>query len=423
MTVLPRLLRQPFSTGFSSYKSILMLPGSLQFFVPSVIARFGVSMIGLSMLWSVEALTGSFAVAGSVTGAFAISEAVVGPQIARLIDRAGQGRILPGLIALNIVAITLLLSAASQVWPMPVVLVLAAFAGASTPQPGALSAARWSVVAATPEDLRTAYSLEAVVNDVGFLVGPILVTVLSVSIAPLAGVIFATVCVATGCLFLSTRRETEPSTEDTRSAGAVNRGLYSPAFCGLLAVNLSLGFFFGSVPITITALAAESHVSQLTGLMLAATSVISLISGLVYGSRTWPGSPERVLVIVSLFLSIMVGIAAVSHLALVASIAIAAAGAAIAPIVATSNLLIQRTVPPNRLTQSFTWINSASAAGIALAAALVGAAIDSGGSSNGFMLAALLVAATPASAILTAVTAARRGQVPESADQETVQEA
>ncbi|WP_086472859.1 hypothetical protein [Plantibacter elymi (nom. nud.)] len=47
-------------------------------------------------------------------------------------------------------------------------------------------------------------------------------------------------------------------------------------------------------------------------------------------------------------------------------------GTAIAPLLASSSQIVQATVVPRELTQGFTWINSASAAGIAASAASTG---------------------------------------------------
>jgi hypothetical protein len=55
------------------------------------------------------------------------------------------------------------------------------------------------------------------------------------------------------------------------------------------------------------------------------------------------------------------------------------AGVVIAPMMVLSSVLPERKIQPRMLTQAFTWMNSASAAGIAAAAAVCGAAIDFGG--------------------------------------------
>ncbi|HEX4291475.1 MAG TPA: MFS transporter, partial [Trebonia sp.] len=75
-------------------------------------------------------------------------------------------------------------------------------------------------------------------------------------------------------------------------------------------------------------------------------------------------------------------------------------GGAIAPILIPSAVLLQRTADPRVYTQANTWMNSASAAGIAVAAPLTGLAVQGGGWRLGFLVAAALTATLPATAIL-----------------------
>ena len=74
----------------------------------------------------------------------------------------------------------------------------------------------------------------------------------------------------------------------------------------------------------------------------------------------------------------------------------AVVGGAIAPILIPSAVLLARTTDPGVYTQANTWMNSASAAGIAVAAPLTGLAIQIGGWRLGFLIAAGLTATLPA---------------------------
>lgn len=72
------------------YGGVIRRPGALAFFTTAAIARLGVAMTGLGLLFSVHSATGSYAVAGAAAGGFAVAEAGAGPQVARLIDRWGR---------------------------------------------------------------------------------------------------------------------------------------------------------------------------------------------------------------------------------------------------------------------------------------------------------------------------------------------
>jgi predicted MFS family arabinose efflux permease len=75
------------------------------------------------------------------------------------------------------------------------------------------------------------------------------------------------------------------------------------------------------------------------------------------------------------------------------AIALALPGLAIAPFMVLSSVLAESRIAPGVLTQAFTWLNSGSAAGIAMGAALAGRVVDTHEPRWGFTL-ALLAAAT-----------------------------
>lgn len=81
------------------YRALLRVPGASAFFFAAAVGRVGLAMTGIGLLWLVHARFGSYGVAGAATAAFALSEALIGPQTARLVDRFGQRRILPFCLA------------------------------------------------------------------------------------------------------------------------------------------------------------------------------------------------------------------------------------------------------------------------------------------------------------------------------------
>ncbi|MFC0672457.1 MFS transporter [Brachybacterium hainanense] len=117
---------------------MLAAPGGLRFFVPAAIARLGVAMSRLAVLWAVQSAAGSFAQAGAATGAFAIADAAVGPQVARLIDRWGQRRVVSATATLFLLSCAMLATGCMREWPLPAPVALAGLAGASAPPVGAL---------------------------------------------------------------------------------------------------------------------------------------------------------------------------------------------------------------------------------------------------------------------------------------------
>lgn len=385
--------------GANRYQFVLGIPGTRGFFFASAIARLGVAMTGLGLLWTVHGLTGSFAIAGAATGIFALSEALAGPQLARLIDRYGQFRIIPVLLILHVVGVGLVV-AASAAGDVAMILIGAVVAGAAVPQPGALSATRWTYLIQEPVRLRTAFSLEAVVNDVVFLAGPPIVTVVSGLTRPYLGTVVAASFLVLGGIALALQRGTEPS---AKGKGLVDRQssstLLTRGFICVFGVNLGLGFFFGAVPIIVTAFSSAQGYGAAAGFILGITSVASLLSGIVYGAMKERWQPHTVQIAATLLLFTAIGISTVSLTLPMLCFALLLAGMTISPVMVTSSQIVVANVGRASLTRGFTWINTASATGIALAASVTGFAVETGGVRAALLTCCALVTIAPASAL------------------------
>jgi predicted MFS family arabinose efflux permease len=358
----------------SGYLSVLRIPGAAAFFCTAAAGRVGIAMTGLGLLWLVHARTGSYGTAGLATGGFALAEAVLGPQLARLADRFGQTRVLPFSVAAHGLAIAGVLAS-----PTPVsAIAFATCAGAAVPQLGALSAARWAHLLQTA-DLPTAFSLESLANATAFFLGPVLVTVLGATgYAPLAGVLAAALIVGGGAA-LAIQRRTAP--QPARPAPL------QPRFMRLTGLNLAVGLYFGTMGVSVSAFATEHGVPGAATPIVAAGSVAGLVSGRRYGRRRHRAPARLQLVAAAAYLTAAALLLPLAPSALWLGAAVVVTEAAIPPTLVLLNVLTERAVDPAVLTQAFTWNNSASAAGSALAAFLAGHTADALGASTAFALA------------------------------------
>lgn len=384
--------------GVQRYKDVLRAKGAAKFFFAAGIGRLGISMTGLGILWLVQHYTGSFASAGVATGAFAMSEALVGPQVARHIDHRGQTRLLPLLLLVHGLAAASLIASLVLEAPLIVSCLAAAAAGASVPQLGALSAARWSHLL-DGRRLTAAFSLEAVANDVAFLAGPASVGLISALVHPIAGSVCAAGLIITGGLALAAQRKTAPPFGAHPLAKILDKGIMVPAFFILAVVNIGLGLFFGAMQLSVTAFTVEHASPQLGGVLYGVMSVASLLGGLIYGAGRWKFPPGRLLLGIAIYFAVAAAVLTLADTVWFLAGLLVLVGGAVAPMMVLSSVLTERKMESRLLTQAFTWMNSASAAGIAAAAALSGTVIDSWGAPAGFgcaAIAALVIAAAAA---------------------------
>ncbi|MEV0390352.1 MFS transporter [Nonomuraea sp. NPDC050643] len=374
----------------ATYRTLLRAPGAAAFFLTAAVGRVGIAMTSLGIVWLVYGATGSYATSGLVTGGFAVAEALAGPQLARLIDRFGQSRVLPPALLAHTLAVGALLASVHGHAPAWLMTAGGVLAGATIPQLGALSGARWAALlrGERAAELPTAFSLESLANAVAYLAGPFLVSVLGAGGHPMLGTLLAAALVLSGGLALAAQRRTAPAPESSAfERRRANRSLLRPAFAGLIGFNLSIGVFFGATQVSTTAFTVQHGAADAAALIFAVSSCGSLLAGWLYGLSRWRAASRVQLVV------------AVSGLALASALPPAVGsplglgfisvltGAAIPPILVLLSVLTDKTVHPAALTQAFTWLNSASAAGSAGAAALSGWVADVAGARYGFAVA------------------------------------
>ncbi len=398
------------------YAAVLRTPGAPGFVTAGLLARLPLSMYGIGLVLLVESTTGSYGAGGGVVAAFAISSAVGGPVLSRLVDRHGQRRVALPALAVHVAATAgVLLAAASSSGPgsadTPTTLVLigaaAALAGASFVGWGSLVRARWAWAlrdpAASPP-LHPAFSLESVLDEVVFTVGPPLVTLLAVGVSPTLALAAALAATVVGGFALLAQRGTEPPVRTGLDGPPVARGWVRSALgvlehAGvrvLVATFVFTGVVFGAVDVTAIAFTEERGQPAAAGLVLALYAVGSLVAGVVFGAVTWRGSLPRRFVVGAVAMAVLIAPVALATSTPLLAAALFLAGLAISPTLISGNALVAQLVPPRQLTEGLAWVGTALGIGVAVGAAVAGRVVDGAG---------------PQAALLVPVVAAVAGAV------------
>jgi predicted MFS family arabinose efflux permease len=373
----------------TGYGPLLRTPGAAAFYLTASFGRVGIAMTGLGLVWLLHDRTGSYATAGLAAAGFALAEALVGPHLARLVDRFGQTRMLPFyLVGHGAAVVGLLLSTTPAA-----AVVAATCAGAAVPQLGALSAARWAHLlrAERADELPSAFSLESLANATAFLVGPVLITALGAAGHPELATALAAALILGGGTALTLQRRTAPPAVRGNADGAVQErsSLLRPAFLLLALLNLAVGLYFGTMGVAVTAFAVGQGTPAAATPILAAASLSGLLAGWIYGLRKRAAPAHRQLVLAVIYLTAAAALLPLAPSAVWLGAAVVLTEAAIPPTLVLLTVLTERAVRPTELTQAFTWNNSASAAGSALAAAAGGRAADAWGPSGALVQAPL----------------------------------
>ncbi len=364
------------------YRDIFRAPGAIAFSATGFIARLPWSMITLGIVAMLSQTHGQYWLAGAVSASFGLANALIAPQIARLVDRLGQRRVLIPATLITLAALAGLMLATRFRAPEWTLFLFAIMAGAM-PSMTALVRARWTELYRDTPKLRTAFAFESVVDEVIFMVGPIVAIGLSVALFPEAGPLAATVILAVGtALFVAQRASEPPVHPQEASAGASVIRLAPVRIIALIL--LAIGAIFGTAEVTAVAFAEAQGNKGAASLVLASYAAGSLIVGLVFGALR-PSLP------LAGQLLIAIGLAAVTTLPLlvidgIASLAVVLflAGAAVSPTIIVSLGLIERLVPASKLTEGITWAMTGVGVGMALGSSASGWIIDEFGARNGF---------------------------------------
>ncbi|WP_051639897.1 MFS transporter [Cellulomonas sp. URHE0023] len=396
----------------SPYRDILTRPGALAFSASGVLARLPMSMVGIGIVLMVSSLYGSYGLAGAVSAVYVVSQAVCSPQLARLIDRHGQARIMSPAVATAAFGLVGLIVAALLEAPSAFLFVGAVITGAAIGSFGSLVRARWTaLLGEDPHRTHTAYSLESALDELVFVVGPVLATVLATGVAPTAGLVVPLVAMIAGGYWFLSLRSTEPPSAPVGSPRPRGSVLANPGMAVLAIVFVAMGTIFGATDVSTVAYADESGSKGLAGVILAVFALGSLISGLLYGTRQWKRplylrfANGMVLLAVGVcaffFVQSLVALAAVMFVV----------GFTIAPTLINGNGLVQELVPRARLTEGLTWVGTSLGVGVSIGSSIAGARIDAAGSHAGFLV--VVVAAVLAVIATLAALRTLRGDASE----------
>ncbi len=370
----PSYLR-PTVISLGRYIALLKRRELRQTIAVSLLGRLPIGVTGLAILMLVQVQTGSFAQGGLASGCYVAGLAAVAPALGRLIDRYGPRSILLACgIAFPAALVGLAAAVASAAAPW-LVFSLAAAAGASFPP--ITVCMRTYLKRSFSEDalLATAYSLESVLIEIIFIVGPALVALFVAVASAMSAVLFAAACGFAGTL-LFLRSPALRAWRIERSGGGLLGPLAEPGFIRLIAVILCYSCAFGLVEIGITAYATQAGSPALAGILLALMSVGSALGGLAYGSRGWHVPLARqffnMLALMGAGLLVLTLRWSPPAFALLCVIA----GIVMAPALIIQSMLVAKIARAEHSTEAFTWSTSALLAGVGLGLAAGGGVLD-----------------------------------------------
>jgi MFS family permease len=391
--------------GLRRYAAVLARPQMAPLFAAAFVGRLPVGMYSLAIILVLSKQTGSFAVAGAATGMFAISSGLSAPALGRLIDRIGQTPVLLSCAVAfpaSVAAMIAVAQGSAQTVP-----VLACASATGLTFPPLFATLRALISALAGELTETAFALEAVVQELFFLVGPLLVALIVAIATAEAALGVAGALVAVGTLAFAS---TSASRQWRRGRGA-GRGAGALSSAGIRTIVIASvvdGLTFGSLEVALPAFGQDHGSAGAAGVMLGTLALGSIAGGLWYGARDWSRDPADLLLLFAGPLALGLAPLALADSIPVMIVLLFVAGLLIAPSAAASFSLVSRLAPEDTVTEAFTWLSTGVTAGFAAGGALAGLLVE-----NASVDTALL--ATAGSALLAAgVLYVRRATLQES---------
>ncbi len=397
------------SNSSVGYAGLIPLVGGL--YLPlAFFARLPLAMLTIGSMTLVTATTGSYALGGLSAAMVGIGSAVGGPTIGYLADRLGQR---PVLLIAAILNTALLAGMAffETTFTEPnvaVLVLLGLLTGASVPQVGPMSRVRWISLTRTkgsnPRVLSAALGIESMLDELGFVLGPVTVGLLASLVHPVLPLVIAAVLtIALVPLFAvhPTGAAVRPAT--TRKGTKVPLGRARASVIALMVLGMiGLGTVFGSLAAATLAFAGAQGDSNQGGMLYGAMGLSSAIAAVSVAA--WPqGFTQSARWIASgLFLTVT---SFALHVAsdvpwMLASLFLVGIG--VGPVIVTVMSLGGEVAPAQRLSTVMTLLSAGIVVGTAIGNGLAGVFAESMGYLGAFWV------ATGASVVITLAAVAAR---------------
>jgi MFS family permease len=406
----------------SAYRRIFQAPGTKGFASAAFIARMPFAMVPIGIVAMLSQTSGEYWLAGAVAATFSVTNALVAPQLSRLIDRRGQTPIVIPATTLSVAAFTALILAANQNGPSWILFV-SAFLAAFMPSMPAMVRARWTEVFRGRPELSTAFALESALDELVYIAGASLSVGLAVTLFPEAGMVASTLMLAIGSIAFILQRKTEPKVRAVEDTGARGSAIRLRAVQIITLALVFVGATFATAEVTVVAITKALGAPNAATLIIGVYALGSFMLGLVLGAVHLKLALQRQLLIAVSVLAVTALPLLIADTVPLLTVAVFASGVAISPTFITAIGLIERKVPASMLTEGVTWVMTGIGIGMALGAFVTGWVVDRFGAENGFWVSVASAATTVAIVALgqcrlgdDSGQAANRGCVPQPAE-------
>ncbi len=348
--------------GLSTLKAA---PEAIAVLISQLFARFPFGMLSIAFVIHIQAVTGSYAIAGIALGAETIGASISGPLLARLMADFGIRRVV---IVSTLTSVAALLGLAF-VTPEPIWLIALAFlVGLSSPpiQP----AARSIYPQVTPKKLMPAlYSLDATAQEIIWVLGPLVATLVAASFGNIPMMITVAAIQVLGTIWFLLNKSVG-SIKIPKNKNVLGKALRNPKVAAATVLGLLFVGSFAGVEVGSVALFGKA----LAGIMFAVFSLGSIFGGLLLAPRIKGAYALPIFLAVTLLGYSAILIAPREPLWV--GISLFVAGIGVAPALGFLSLMIATGTSGSETVEAYGWTTTGQLVGFSAGSALAGISIE-----------------------------------------------
>lgn len=355
----------------------------------STLARLTPGMIVLALVFLLRDGGYGYAAVGAVTAAHQLGVGLGSPLQGRLVDRFGQRAVLVPDAVLYLAGTVAIAALVTRGSPLALLITVAVAAGVMFPPITPCSRVLLSGLFPSGRLREAAFALSSIAVELGFILGPLVAVAVRARLGAGAAVVAAGMLAAAGALgYAATGAAAEVPRRDRSvpRVGALRAG-------GVRVMVVALGCIavaFGILDVVVPAVAEFAGRQAAAGPLIASIASGSLLGGLVYGSRVWPGTAvTRLRVLTAGFtvglLAIPLSLGSLPTFA----VGLFIGGLLLGPTMICAFQLIDDLAPAGTQTEAQAWTQTAVTFGVAAGAALAGTAVETRGPAAAFVAGAL----------------------------------
>ena len=363
---------QLISPFISPYRRFLNLPDVRATLVVAFFSRMPVGMMGLSMVMYLRESLGSFKIAGSVLGVYFFSMAVGAPVQGRIIDRIGPMLLLRVTGCLEPVSFALFIAGVWWQWPVPLLFLFAVMMGIFSPPITVLTRTLWRHRFDTDQDRRMAFSIDSVLMEMNFTVGPALIGILLAVTSPRVAILFAWAMLLMSIVVFFKSPALQYWKQEDPGERHFLGPLTDPKLLLLFLVVFGLTTACGLLEVGYPAYATAIGLPAFAGMLLALNSFGSAIGGAIYGGLHISKPVERQFAALLALFAVPLLLHGVIDQNIAFAVIAFCAGFTISPAFASQALMVSRIAPAKYATEAFTWSSTFIVCGLGAGMALGG---------------------------------------------------